>query len=105
VNTAEILGALDEAIREASPEARPGLVVQLAARVVAVAAGMGTPATLIALGPDENLGADEAARRLGVSVDWLYKSKLPFKVKIGRRVLFSARGLERWNRQRTGIDT
>jgi predicted DNA-binding transcriptional regulator AlpA len=49
---------------------------------------------------DQNLSAEDAARRLGVSADWLYKTKLPFKVKIGRRVLFSATGLEKWNRQR-----
>jgi len=46
----------------------------------------------------------EAATQLGVSVSWLYRrsSKLPFVVRIGRRLLFSARGLDRWNRQRTG---
>ena len=52
--------------------------------------------------PDVNLSAREAARRLGLSQDYLYRSKLPFKVRIGRRVLFSARGLERWNGSRTG---
>jgi excisionase family DNA binding protein len=55
---------------------------------------------------DENLSADEAARRLGVSKEWVYKNakgkKLPFTVTIGRRVLFSARGLERWSQQRMG---
>lgn len=52
--------------------------------------------------PDVNLSADEAGRRLGLSADWLYKNAkdLPFTVRIGRRVLFSSRGLERWNRQR-----
>src|SRR5258706_505556 len=50
---------------------------------------------------DENLNAAEAARRLGISRDWLYKNRgrLPFAVRLGRRVVFSARGLERWNRQ------
>jgi excisionase family DNA binding protein len=51
--------------------------------------------------PDVNLSAEEAARRLGMSVDYLYKAKnLPFRRKIGRSVRFSAAGLERWNRQR-----
>jgi excisionase family DNA binding protein len=52
---------------------------------------------------DENLSAEEAARRLGLSKDWLYRhaDSLP-SVRIGRRVLFSASGLERWNRQRMG---
>jgi hypothetical protein len=53
--------------------------------------------------PDVNLSAEEAARRLGVSIDFLYKAKkLPFRRHIGRRVVFSAAGLERWNRQREG---
>jgi predicted DNA-binding transcriptional regulator AlpA len=52
---------------------------------------------------DENLSAGETARRLGLSKEWVYRhaKKLPFAVDTGsRRVLFSARGLERWNRQR-----
>jgi excisionase family DNA binding protein len=53
---------------------------------------------------DRNLSADEAAQRLGLSRDYLYRNanKLPFTVRIGTRVLFSARGLDRWNRARTG---
>ena len=52
--------------------------------------------------PEKNLSASEAARRLGMSRDWLYRNagRLPFSVRIGRRVLFDARGLERWNRSR-----
>jgi hypothetical protein len=52
---------------------------------------------------DVNLSAEIAAKRLGVSVDWLYKkaATLPFARRIGRRVLFSERGLDRWNRQQT----
>ncbi len=50
-----------------------------------------------------NLSASEAARRLGVSKDVLYKRardrRLPFAMHIGRRVLFDARGLERWRRR------
>lgn len=51
---------------------------------------------------DENLSAVDAARRLGVSPDWLYRNvrRLPFALKIGRRVVFSSNGLERWNGQR-----
>jgi excisionase family DNA binding protein len=54
---------------------------------------------------DESLSAAEAGRRLGVSSDYLYKQakagRLPFAVRIGRRVVFDARGLDRWRRQRT----
>ena len=51
-----------------------------------------------------NLSASEAARRVGMSKDYLYKEaragRLSFVVRIGRRVLFDEQGLERWNRQR-----
>jgi predicted DNA-binding transcriptional regulator AlpA len=52
--------------------------------------------------PASNMSATEAARRLGMSRDWLYKNarRLPFAVRIGRRLLFDAHGLERWNRSR-----
>ena len=50
---------------------------------------------------DVNLAAEEAAERLGVSKAWLYRNahRLPFAVRIGRRLLFSGVGLARWNRQ------
>lgn len=50
---------------------------------------------------DENLSVEEAARRLGVSTEYLYRhaKRLPFTRRVGRRLLFSARGLERWNRR------
>lgn len=54
--------------------------------------------------PSRNLSASEAAERLGVSVSWLHKNArgLPFALRIGRRLVFDASGLERWaKRQRT----
>ena len=52
------------------------------------------PATAVA--PDESLDVDEAARRLGVSADFLYRhsSKYKFVRREGRRLVFSARGLD-----------
>ncbi len=102
-----IFDQLDEAIRVAPPEERPGLVVALAARLAQLGAGLAAPTSSGNGRPaeaDENLSTKQAARRLGMSADYLYRhaDKLPFTVKIGRRVLFSARGLEKWNRQRTG---
>lgn len=49
---------------------------------------------------DHNISAREAARRLGVSLPYLYKhaNEYPFSRRIGRRVLFSSRGLDAWNR-------
>jgi predicted DNA-binding transcriptional regulator AlpA len=48
-----------------------------------------------------NLDVAEAAKRLGMSRDWLYRhaSELPFALRIGRRVVFDSVALERWNRR------
>ena len=49
-----------------------------------------------------NMDVTEAARRLGMSRDWLYRhaSELPFALRIGRRLVFDSVALERWNRRR-----
>ena len=49
-----------------------------------------------------NLDITEAAARLGISKDWLYRhaSELPFALRIGRRLVFDSVALERWNRRR-----
>jgi predicted DNA-binding transcriptional regulator AlpA len=48
-----------------------------------------------------NLDVAEAAKRLGISRDWLYRhaSELPFALRIGRRLVFDSAALERWNRR------
>jgi predicted DNA-binding transcriptional regulator AlpA len=48
-----------------------------------------------------NLDVAEAAKRLGMSRDWLYRhaAELPFALRIGRRVVFDSVALERWNRK------
>ena len=53
---------------------------------------------------DRLLNAKEAAAKLGASQDWLYRHSrnLPFTVRIGRKVLFSEAGIERYIRQRMG---
>jgi predicted DNA-binding transcriptional regulator AlpA len=101
---AGLLSELDRAVREAAPEDLPALVGRLEAAKATAWARLVSPAAPNGNGradPDENLSAAAAARRLGVSVEWVYRNarRLPFAVRIGRRVLFSADGLERWNRQ------
>jgi predicted DNA-binding transcriptional regulator AlpA len=46
---------------------------------------------------DELLSAAEAARRLGISQDYLYRHHrdFPFTRRVGRRLLFSALGIEK----------
>ncbi len=108
VNEAQALAALDEVIGRAAPSDFPALVVALSARLSALgalalqAAGK-RQAQSTAEEPERNLSAREAAARLGVSAAYLYKNarRFPFALRIGRRLLFSSRGLERWNRDRT----
>jgi len=46
--------------------------------------------------PDELLTVEAAAERLGLGEGWLYRhaAKLPFTVRVGRQVRFSARQLD-----------
>jgi len=93
---------LNTAVARASVVELPGLIGDFEAAKAAAWARLveGPAPQSLTEAPDRNVSAAEAARRLGMSRDWLYRNaaKLPFTVKIGRRVLFSARGLERWNR-------
>ena len=104
----ETLDSLDRLIAESPAERVPTLALALSARLAALSARvLMLPALNGETGPDcpdANLDVKEAARRLGVSTDWLYRhaDRLPFALRIGRRRLFSAHGLERWNRQRRG---
>jgi predicted DNA-binding transcriptional regulator AlpA len=56
-----------------------------------------TPASAVVL-PDQLLDVDEAARRLGMSKDYLYRrhDRFPFTRRVGRNLRFSARGIEEY---------
>jgi excisionase family DNA binding protein len=54
---------------------------------------------------DRLLTVAEAAERLACSKDWLYRHRLPFAVRNGRQLRFSADGLDRYIRQRAGRET
>src|SRR5882757_7090539 len=56
---------------------------------------------------DELLSAPEAARRLGISQDYLYRNhrNLAFTRRVGRRLLFSALGIEKNIGQQKYIDS
>lgn len=53
---------------------------------------------------DTLLNVDEAAARLGVSADWLYRrtKALPFVVRVGRHVMFSTQGIDRYIKRQMG---
>lgn len=55
-------------------------------------------------GDDRLLAIDEAAARLGITKDWLYRraDKLPFTVRMGSRLRFSSNGIDKFIAQRRG---
>lgn len=87
------LAAHPERVDELVPEQARALLAQLVTLQVPLLAR-----ALVAGGrdPDELLTVDVAAQRLGLSPDWLYRhaAKLPFTVRVGRQLRFSARRLE-----------
>jgi excisionase family DNA binding protein len=52
---------------------------------------------------DTYLTVEEAARRLAMSRDFIYKNaeRLPFVIRVGRRLRCSETGMERWAKART----
>jgi predicted DNA-binding transcriptional regulator AlpA len=92
-------------------EVVPDMLCQLGAIQTALTARWLTAATSGGGGmsqePEEDvlLDVEKAAQRLGTSKDWLYRhaDKLPFTIRLGARQLrFSAKGIERYIRQRQG---
>ncbi len=81
----------------------PALLTQLSTLQTAMAARM-IPTNGEAPQADSMLTVKEAALRLGMSVDWLYRrtARLPFVVRLGRQVRFSAQGIDRYLKNRAG---
>jgi hypothetical protein len=55
--------------------------------------------------PDTLLTIEQAAERLSKTRDWLYRHArhLPFTVRVGGHLRFSARGIARFIRERAGV--
>lgn len=86
----------------------PTLLLQVAGLLTTLSARSGIPANGKAnpAEADQLLTVEEAAPKLSVSKDWLYRhaNKLPFTVRLGHRQLrFSARGITKYIRQRQGL--
>ncbi|MBI3329788.1 MAG: helix-turn-helix domain-containing protein [Nitrospinae bacterium] len=104
----ELIAHLEHALDIMPVEQMPGLLSQLERlwaliwvklMIVPVSGTRENP------GPDRLLDVSEAAHRLGVSKDYLYRhaKRLPFALRIGPGQLrFSERGLERWIKTRVG---
>lgn len=90
------------------PEAARDLLVQVVGlQTVLLARALSTPAG--GNGQPEGqedrlLTVEEAARKLGLSRDYIYRhaKTFSFTVRLGSRLRFSERGIERYIRQRQG---
>ena len=89
------------------PEAIPAMLGELERLRAMLWARLSLPRTSgngTAENGDRLLNAQETAAKLGASQDWLYRRSrnLPFVVRMGRKVLFSEAGIERYIRARMG---
>jgi hypothetical protein len=93
------LGRLRHVARELRPEELPDFIGQLECIKATAWARLTMPAQLQE--HDELLDVETAALRLGVSRDYMYRhaAEYPFTRRQGRKLLFSARGIERYIRQ------
>jgi predicted DNA-binding transcriptional regulator AlpA len=95
-----------EAVDDIPAEHLPAVMIYFTALQGRAAARLATvlPAGSNGDAPAALLDVRQAAERLGVSEDWLYRNapKLPFTRRVGRRALrFDAPGLARWVATRT----
>ena len=106
---ADLIATLEQAIAEVSPREAPRLLgdlerlkASLWVRLMSVHPHGSDQAPA---GEDLLLTVKQAAQKLGVPKDWVYRraKKLPFTVRLGPRHLrFSLRGIEGFIRQRRG---
>ena len=101
------LAELKEEIGELAPEQIPAVLGELEELKAAAWVQLLTPNGRNPSGiqpPDELVNAREAARRLGLSLDYVYRhaQQLPFTVRVGRQLRFSSRGIERYIERRRG---
>jgi excisionase family DNA binding protein len=92
-------------IADLSPGHVSVLLTQWTALQASMAARLVAASQAASVEPSEKLlSVEQAAERLGVSKDWLYRrtSRLPFVIRVGRHVRFSAQGIERFIRSRVG---
>jgi len=89
------------AARVLPPEELPALLGELEQVRCTAMARLSAPACA-QTGPDELIDVQEASRRLGISHDFLYRhhSRFAFTRHLGRKLLFSAHGIETYIRGR-----
>lgn len=95
------------AAKELSAAELPKLLGELEEIRVTAMARLSCPVSAEVRQHDELLDVTEAARRLGVSKDFLYRNHTDFSStrRIGRRLLFSSSGIETHIRQHKRLDS
>jgi excisionase family DNA binding protein len=90
---------------ELPPEQLPRLLGDLEEIRCTAVARLGAPPSPKPGGLDQLVAVGEAAQRIGTSKDYLYRhsGELPFTKRIGRKLLFSSAGIERYIRQQDGL--
>src|SRR2546425_6042909 len=96
-----------ERLDEVPAEKIPALLAELAAAQAQLAARLlqnGVSGSNADVRNDGLLTANQASKKCGFSVDWLYRhsQSLPFVIRVGRSLRFSEAGLEKWIRSRSG---
>ena len=86
------------AVREVSPEDLPALLGELEQIRYTAIARLGEPTLPALREPGRLLPVEEAAHRLSISTDYLYRhaDDYPFTRRIGGRLLFSSIGLDQF---------
>jgi hypothetical protein len=103
--TLDELASNPDLVRSVSPEDAAALTIKCAAVLSALAAVRFRPiATTASAQPDKLLTVTEAADRLAMSKDWLYRNarKLPFTIRQGSALRFSLHGIDDYIRKRRG---
>jgi hypothetical protein len=94
------------AARELPVDELPRLMGELEEIRCTAMSRLAAPASALAPA-DELLDASAAARRLGISKDYLYRNHraLSFTRRVGRRLLFSASGIEKYIKTTKHVDS
>ena len=94
------------AAKELPAEELPRLLGELEEIRCTAMARLSAPASTTSKS-DELLDVAEAAHRLGISKDYLYRhhARLPFTRRMGRGLRFSALGIEKYIRQHCPLDS
>jgi excisionase family DNA binding protein len=90
---------------ELPPDQLPRLLGELEEIRCTAVARLSAQVSLNPSGLDQLVRIGEAAKRLNISEDYLYRHsrELPFTKRIGRNLLFSSAGIERYIRQQEGL--